>query len=83
MGVINANQDSFFKDSRFSSLNVEIEINKMINDGANIIDIGGVSSRPGSKKISNEDVLDVGTPESYYSAINLSYDYSKKIYDQK
>lgn len=81
MGVINANQDSFFKDSRFSSLNVEIEINKMINDGANIIDIGGVSSRPGSKKISNEeefsrvkDIISIISKNKLYEKIDFSLD---------
>ena len=48
MGVINANDDSFFEGSRFSGSEAVREIEKMINDGAKIIDIGGVSSRPGS-----------------------------------
>ena len=46
MGVINANEDSFYRDSRFSEINATEAIVKMIDDGANIIDIGGVSSRP-------------------------------------
>ena len=48
MGVINANDDSFFEGSRFKGIEAVREIEKMINDGADIIDIGGVSSRPGS-----------------------------------
>ena len=48
MGVINANEDSFFKNSRFEGNNAIFKIEQMIEDGANIIDIGGVSSRPGS-----------------------------------
>ena len=48
MGVINANDDSFFEGSRFRGSEAVREIEKMINDGAKIIDIGGVSSRPGS-----------------------------------
>ncbi|ACM93452.1 dihydropteroate synthase [Nautilia profundicola AmH] len=48
MGVINANEDSFFEGSRFKGSNAVREIENMINDGAKIIDIGGVSSRPGS-----------------------------------
>ena len=48
MGVINANDDSFFEGSRFRGIEAIKQIEKMIEDGADIIDIGGVSSRPGS-----------------------------------
>jgi dihydropteroate synthase len=48
MGVINANDDSFFEGSRFKGLEAVTQIEKMIEEGADIIDIGGVSSRPGS-----------------------------------
>jgi len=48
MGVINANDDSFFEGSRFSGKDAIKAIENMISDGAEIIDIGGVSSRPGS-----------------------------------
>ena len=49
MGVINANDDSFFKGSRFHGIEAIRQIEKMIQNGARIIDIGGVSSRPGSE----------------------------------
>ena len=48
MGVINANDDSFFEGSRFKGFEAIKQIEKMIINGADIIDIGGVSSRPGS-----------------------------------
>ena len=48
MGVINANDDSFFEGSRFKGKEAVRQIEKMIKEGAKIIDIGGVSSRPGS-----------------------------------
>ncbi|WP_456479408.1 dihydropteroate synthase [Nautilia sp.] len=48
MGVINANEDSFFEGSRFQGKEAVKRIEKMIDEGAEIIDIGGVSSRPGS-----------------------------------
>jgi dihydropteroate synthase len=48
MGVINANDDSFFEGSRFKGKSAIEAIKKMIQNGADIIDIGGVSSRPGS-----------------------------------
>jgi len=48
MGVINANDDSFFEGSRFQGSEAVRVIENMIENGAKIIDIGGVSSRPGS-----------------------------------
>jgi len=57
MGVINANDDSFFEGSRFSGAEAIKAIEKMISDGAKIIDIGGVSSRPGSEYPGVEEEL--------------------------
>lgn len=58
MGVINANDDSFFSGSRFKSEDAITQIHKMIDYGANIIDIGAVSSRPGAKEVSVLDELE-------------------------
>ncbi len=55
MGIINANDDSFYNESRFNSINAISKIEEMISDGANIIDIGGVSSRPKSVEVSEEE----------------------------
>jgi len=55
MGVINANDDSFFKESRFVEDDAIAQIKQQITDGANIIDIGAVSSRPNAEVVS-EDV---------------------------
>jgi dihydropteroate synthase len=52
MGVINANDDSFFEGSRFQKEDAMTKIKQMIADGANIIDIGAVSSRPNAKSVS-------------------------------
>jgi dihydropteroate synthase len=57
MGVINANNDSFFEGSRFQGIEAIKQIEKMIADGADIIDIGGVSSRPGSEYPGVEEEL--------------------------
>jgi len=51
MGVINANDDSFFAGSRFKAEDAIKQINTMIEDGAGIIDIGAVSSRPGADEV--------------------------------
>ena len=56
MGILNITPDSFYKGSRFNN---DEEILKaaarMITDGADILDIGGYSSRPGAKDISVEE----------------------------
>ena len=57
MGVINANEDSFYSGSRFNDLNATDAIIKMIEDGADIIDIGGVSSRPNAEVIGVDEEL--------------------------
>jgi len=55
MGVINANDDSFYSGSRFKDSHALNTIIKMIEDGADIIDIGGVSSRPNAPIVSAKE----------------------------
>jgi len=57
MGVINANDDSFFQGSRFKSVDALHKIEQMIEEGADIIDIGGVSSRPNASPVSIDEEL--------------------------
>jgi dihydropteroate synthase len=56
MGIINITADSFYQGSRYSG---EKEIlgaaGKMIQDGADILDVGGYSTRPGAAEISAEE----------------------------
>lgn len=48
MGVLNINDDSFFQGSRVHVKNFLARVESMIGEGADILDIGAVSSRPGS-----------------------------------
>ena len=57
MGVVNANDDSFFDGSRFKDLEAVKKIQKMIEEGADIIDIGAVSSRPNAPIVSVKEEL--------------------------
>ena len=57
MGVINANDDSFFDGSRFKDLEAIKKIETMIEEGADIIDIGAVSSRPNAPEVSAKEEL--------------------------
>lgn len=58
MGVINANDDSFFEESRFVADDAVSQCEKMIEEGASIIDIGAVSSRPGADVVSTHEELE-------------------------
>jgi len=57
MGIINANDDSFYSASRFDSASAINEIENMIASGADIIDIGAVSSRPNALKVSADEEM--------------------------
>ncbi len=57
MGVLNANEDSFYAQSRFDAKVAQSRIEMMIEEGAEIIDIGAVSSRPGSEGVSEDEEL--------------------------
>jgi len=58
MGIINATPDSFYKASRSSNTDeILVQTEKMIAEGADIVDIGGQSTRPGSLPISAEEEL--------------------------
>jgi dihydropteroate synthase len=56
MGILNITPDSFYKGSRFST-DEEIlrAATRMLEDGADILDVGGYSSRPGAKDITVEE----------------------------
>lgn len=58
MGIINITDDSFYKESRFSNPDaVLIKATQMINEGADILDIGGQSTRPESRRIPEAEEL--------------------------
>ena len=56
MGVLNITPDSFSDGGLFFNETKAYEqANLMINDGATIIDIGGESTRPGSKIVDEKE----------------------------
>jgi len=56
MGVLNLTPDSFFDGGNFTSVDRALRhVEKMITEGADIIDIGGESTRPGSLGISMDE----------------------------
>lgn len=59
MGILNVTPDSFYDGGNFSNHNEIIKhVSKMISEGADIIDVGGYSSRPGAKNISVKEEED-------------------------
>lgn len=76
MGILNINNDSFYAGSRQESVKMAVTTaGQMLADGADILDIGGMSSRPGAEliaaKTEQERVLPVieAIKEAYPTAI--------------
>ena len=58
MGILNLTPDSFYDGGVHNEINkIEDHVNKMVNDGMDILDIGGYSSKPGAKNISVDEEL--------------------------
>ncbi len=58
IGILNLTPDSFFDGGKYrSNLDILFQVDKMLHDGATIIDIGGFSTRPNAKNISEEEEL--------------------------
>jgi len=59
MGIVNVTPDSFSDGGQHgSTLTALKHCEQLIRDGADILDIGGESTRPGSSPVSLEDELD-------------------------
>jgi dihydropteroate synthase len=81
MGIINANDDSFYEGSRFQGADALHVMETMISDGAHIIDLGGVSSRPGSVAVDAakelervRPIIDLAYEQKLYERVRLSID---------
>lgn len=58
MGVLNLTLDSFYSGSRYNNVEAAVSrARKMVEDGVDIIDVGGESTRPGSEGISVQEEL--------------------------
>ena len=59
MGILNVTPDSFFDGGLYNTeKKVDTQVMKMIEDGMDILDVGGYSSRPGAKEISINEEID-------------------------
>lgn len=58
MGILNITPDSFYAGSRIGSIEEVINrAGKMLSDGAEILDIGGESTRPGSDSVTSQEEI--------------------------
>ena len=58
MGILNVTPDSFSDGGKFNEFEAAlVQARKLIEDGADIIDIGGESTRPGAEYVSEEEEI--------------------------
>ena len=74
MGILNITPDSFSDGGKYNQIdNALRHVENMITDGADIIDVGGESTRPNYQKISDneeiERVLHIGVGDA--SPVNI------------
>ncbi len=74
MGILNVTPDSFSDGGRYNELNEAVShAEKMVADGAHIIDIGGESTRPEHKPVSTQEEISRVIPmiEAVASAVHV------------
>lgn len=57
MGVLNITPDSFYSGSRFNADSILAHVERILKEGADFIDVGGYSSRPGAEDIGLDEEL--------------------------
>jgi dihydropteroate synthase len=80
MGVLNVTPDSFFDGGRYLDRSAAIQRGRaMVAEGADIIDVGGESTRPGAAAVSLEDELErvLGVVEALAPEVRVSIDTTK------
>lgn len=58
MAIVNITPDSFFSGSRVDESTALITMERLLNDGADLLDLGAYSTRPGALEISIQEELD-------------------------
>ena len=80
MGILNLTPDSFYDGGKYDSeKDILRQTEKMINEGAAIIDIGAVSTRPGAEDISEKEEIKKLTPvikslKNHFPSLTISVD---------
>lgn len=74
MGILNVTPDSFSDGGEFNTLEIAVQQSKrLVAAGADILDIGGQSTRPGAEQISLEEELSRTIPviQALHSAVSV------------
>ncbi|HOM88967.1 MAG TPA: dihydropteroate synthase, partial [Spirochaetota bacterium] len=59
MGILNVTPDSFYDGGRYTTIDRALShVQQMVKDGADIIDVGGESTRPGSSEVTIQEEMD-------------------------
>lgn len=80
MGILNVTPDSFFDGARYSGKGAALkQVEKMLSEGAAILDVGGASSRPGAAEVSEKEELGRVVPaiediKSHFPEVVISID---------
>lgn len=83
MGILNLTKDSFYDGGKYLQLEKAIaQFEKMLVEGADIIDVGAFSSRPGAKDVPVEEQLSLLKPfleevKNSYPQVPISIDCNK------
>ena len=73
MGILNVTPDSFSDGGKYQSVDLALkQAERMIEEGAAILDIGGESTRPGHKKITDQEEIERVVP--VIEAIKKNFD---------
>ena len=73
MGILNVTPDSFSDGGKFDQLDVALKhAEQMIAEGADVIDVGGESTRPGHQQVTDEEEIARVTP--VIEAIRKNFD---------
>jgi dihydropteroate synthase len=93
MGIINLTPDSFYQSSRFNSkIEILTKVEEMLLNGCDILDLGAMSSRPGSVLLSiDEEIARLGDivssikkifPDTFVSVDTFRAQVAKMVLDQ-
>jgi len=89
MGILNITSDSFYDGGKFiTEPEINLQVEKMLSEGVDIIDVGGYSSRPGSTDIDEETetirvLKGIKSIRSISSEIPISVDTFRSIVAKK
>ncbi|MEN2998206.1 MAG: dihydropteroate synthase [Brevinematia bacterium] len=88
MGVVNVTPDSFYEASRVSISDLVRIVGRMVEEGVDILDIGGESTRPGSDPVPVEEELERVIPcikeiRRHFPDLPISVDTYKSVVARK